>query len=690
VSPRERLILCGELASQSPDKKATRLLLGQEKVGDVNLTLDVLGVEASLARELPPRLEDLLVIAGYVLGADSAVDRGRPWEADQGRRWIRHFRLRVPVNDFEFWSQPAVVKQLESVLGLVSGEHFRFEFVPRRAGGGEQLRLFKSEGPSAAWRDLDTIMLFSGGMDSFGGAVDELLLSKRRVGFVSHESTEMVAGYQRNLVGKLRELAPHAAIPHASVRYRRSDELDAERSQRTRSFLFTALAAVVAGTCGHEGIRFYENGIVSLNLPLSEQVQGSKASRTTHPLVLRGYADLLTHVFERPFAVDNPYLFKTRAEVVDRIVAAGQAELIQATFSCAHPIEATVAQPHCGRCSQCVDRRFALEARGLRWEEDGFVYRHQVFEDPFEDPEARLFITAYITKADEWAAMRSPEDFVEEVGHAGRAILGVVDGAAGGAHEALKALQELHRRHGLDVQRVANEVVGRARQGLHSGDVHPLALPRLLTQPAPGAAPPEGAAAPALEPVPSRIFRRRGELWEVRFDGGATLHLKHTHGMDVICRLFARPGQRVSVFDLDSPDFLERIQTARKHLGPKADRKTAKAIEAQREHLEGRLHEAEEMTDVEAVIDIKRELGELSRYGRRNFKPGGRERLDDPLTTGARDRVRSAYKTAIRNIAEHSPVLAKFLDKHIEGIQTAHATYFHDGGDPWLLEVEKM
>ena len=80
-----------------------------------------------------------------------------------------------------------------------------------------------------------------------------------------------------------------------------------ETTQRSRSFLYAALGYAAASLVGLSRISFYENGIVSLNLPISRQVIGTMATRTTHPLFLERAAELLSKVADQPFAIDNPY-----------------------------------------------------------------------------------------------------------------------------------------------------------------------------------------------------------------------------------------------------------------------------------------------------------------------------------------------------------------------------------------------
>ena len=72
--------------------------------------------------------------------------------------------------------------------------------------------------------------------------------------------------------------------------------------------------AVVARIFDLWRIRFYENGVVSINLPISPQVVGGRATRTTHPQVLNGFSEIFSAIFQKPFAVENPFCWMTKAE----------------------------------------------------------------------------------------------------------------------------------------------------------------------------------------------------------------------------------------------------------------------------------------------------------------------------------------------------------------------------------------
>lgn len=151
---------------------------------------------------------------------------------------------------------------------------------------------------------------------------------------------------------------------HIPVWINKEKNLGREHTQRTRSFLYSALGTVVAESVKAAGVRFFENGVVSLNLPVADEVLRARASRTTHPRALELFSRLYRLVTERHFVVDNPYLFKTKAEVVSTIAKRGAGHLIKYTCSCSRVFFQSKTQWHCGACSQCIDRRIAVFAAG--------------------------------------------------------------------------------------------------------------------------------------------------------------------------------------------------------------------------------------------------------------------------------------------------------------------------------------
>jgi len=89
---------------------------------------------------------------------------------------------------------------------------------------------------------------------------------------------------------------------------------------------------------------------------------GARASRTTHPQALNGFAKLFGLLLQEEFRLENPFIWNTKAEVVNLIGAAGCGDLIKHTVSCIHTLDRTKLHTHCGLCSQCVGRRLATLA----------------------------------------------------------------------------------------------------------------------------------------------------------------------------------------------------------------------------------------------------------------------------------------------------------------------------------------
>ena len=104
-----------------------------------------------------------------------------------------------------------------------------------------------------------------------------------------------------------------------------------EYTQRTRSFLFACLGLVVARMSGKDTFSFYENGVVSINLPLAGDVIGGRATRTTHPKVLRGLEGLFLLLLDRQIRIQTPLQRLTKKEVTQLIEAGGMADLLSKT-----------------------------------------------------------------------------------------------------------------------------------------------------------------------------------------------------------------------------------------------------------------------------------------------------------------------------------------------------------------------
>jgi 7-cyano-7-deazaguanine synthase in queuosine biosynthesis len=355
----ERLVLCGG-AKRTDERSALKLdLTGRSR----NITLRLKDISKKLVKSVPAPLVDLVEIATYVYCADQAISRGGEMGRAMGADWRRSFRFVVPVRNPAFWNRHNVSGALCSTLDFLSEDDFAFEFERAKSPVPFQDYLGLGDDNGHATFNADEVVLFSGGLDSLAGAIEELSTGKR-VALVSHHSSSKIVGCQKQLAAELSKRFPEQVM-HLPVLMTRQETLPApEYTHRSRSFLYAALAFTIAGLFGKTRIRFFENGILSINLPISAQLVGARATRTTHPRVLEHYREFFSAAAGKAIDFDNPFIWKTKGEVVRSIVDRGFGGLIKYTISCTRTYDITKLHTHCGCCSQCIDRRFAVLVGG--------------------------------------------------------------------------------------------------------------------------------------------------------------------------------------------------------------------------------------------------------------------------------------------------------------------------------------
>lgn len=441
----QRVILCGGLTI--PDGETTGASIDLRLAGkDSNIALKISDISRKMVSNIPPVLVDLLEIAAYVYCADQATPRGGSGAKDIGAKWRRQFHFHVPVREPDLWSSETVLAALRNGLGFLSDDEYEFRF-EKMTAPPPVTEYLDFGGDGGAGFQADEVLLFSGGLDSLGGAVQEAVVGKKKVALVSHRSAPKIASRQKELLADLVKYCPSRPF-HVPVWVHKQNSRARDFTQRSRSFLFAALAVVVARIFGLWRIRFYENGVVSVNLPIASQVVGGRATRTTHPQVLNGFSDIFTALFEKPFVVENPFLWLTKAEVVRSIRDAGCGDVIRYTTSCTRVRESETLKTHCGECSQCLSRRFATLAAGCSDQEDPEeMYSLDLLTGARSPGTSRTMIESYVRTAKRIKDM-SDMAFFSEFGESHRVtqhIRGLsVDTAA-------SQLLDLHKRHATEV-----------------------------------------------------------------------------------------------------------------------------------------------------------------------------------------------------------------------------------------------
>lgn len=326
-------------------------LSGQSR-GDVSIIGNpVIDKIRRLGVRIPSQVMDFLTIALAVTAADTFVRR-----SDSEDGWTRQFSVNIPLHEPARWVPLKV--ELERALHFLSGDMWDIEFQeggyppPVPYSQGSRFHLVGING-------LDSVCLFSGGLDSAIGAIDllakgraPLLVSHAYKGDKTHQDQIASA-----LVGRYSRFEVNAA-PHLYAG-------DTDITMRTRSMNFLAFAAV--GACAVKAVSQQEqvdlfvpeNGFISLNAPLTPRRIGTLSTRTTHP----HFIDSIQTIFNSadiPCKIINPYQFKTKGQMASGCQNRQLlATIVDNTVSCSHWKR---SNKQCGICVPCIIRRAALHA----------------------------------------------------------------------------------------------------------------------------------------------------------------------------------------------------------------------------------------------------------------------------------------------------------------------------------------
>jgi hypothetical protein len=443
--PEERhFILCGgaDLGRKRMTPEPLKLKLGKGE-GKEQIHLDVDAITEKMIAKLPPVLHDLLEVATYVYVADQATCRGGTRSFDYGYDWHRRFTFRIPVREHKIWSSTEIRELLEKTLSVASGDTYSFEFVAQKSELFPEFFNFGTE-TEPAYRKYDEVVLFSGGIDSVTGAIDEFVGHSRLPLLVSHQSNNKHIGLQRALHDYMRAITPGRPEPlHVPVKINKDKRLTKDTTQRSRSFVYASLGAIVAHMFELKRARFYENGIVSCNLMWDNQTLQARATRSTHPHVLHWLSTLVSSLLDVDFVFENPYFAKTKTEVCQRLKELHHQVCIESTRSCA---DSTYQKPHnhCGTCSQCIDRRFATLASECQKHDPDRLYKVNVFTNALPTTQDRTMALGFMGFSQKIDSM-TREGFVQACSSEAHQIARHM--GAESTEVALNALYLLHRRH---------------------------------------------------------------------------------------------------------------------------------------------------------------------------------------------------------------------------------------------------
>ena len=445
----ERLFLCAGASKPTGAKYPAKaqevplLLWGDRR----NIEIKMSDITERMGANLLDLYADLLEIATYVYCADQTTPRGGSGSRYLGEGWRRNMNFIIPVRKPGFWSQLKVRDALVETLGFLSDDSYDFCFTKlQKRPSVENYFEFSSEDVTF---DAEEVLLFSGGLDSLGGVVKEVFLDNKPVALVSHRSAPKIAPKQVDLHADVCNRCADSPTPkHIPVWIQKHGWEARDNSQRTRSFLYASLAAIVARMFDRDRIRFYENGVTSLNLPIAEQILGARATRTTHPRSIAGFHKLLSLVSDGSFQVETPFLWKTKTDVLELIKDAGLADLVKYAVSCSHVWGMTKLHTHCGCCSQCIDRRLAVFASDCTEHDPDEMYKTDVFVGQrSEKTQDSVMAESYVRSMRECADLTEVQ-FFSRYGELSR----VIPYVSGNSDVVAEKVFQLYMRNGQQVQ----------------------------------------------------------------------------------------------------------------------------------------------------------------------------------------------------------------------------------------------
>jgi len=468
-----------------------------------------------------------------------------------------------------------------------------------------------------------------------------------------------------------------------------------EVTQRTRPFLFASLGAVVADRLGLPEVALADNGVVSLNLPINEQLIGTTASRSTHPGVLRRFNELARLVFTHPPLVLNPLWALTRTECLALLRDTGLGALVAETNSCSKGRALAPGKRHCGTCSQCIDRRIATTAAGLARFDPAEQYYFDLYRDPLQDGRDRVMALSYVRFALTIEELQDPDALLRRFPQ----LFDAVDPHDPDRAVTRAQLIDLLHRHAHTVLDTLGEEIGRHSTRLIRPNLSPNCLLRLISGPSGTIDQMQTdriiAAAQALEAQkhapPRFLFQRHRDTWTVVFEGHVT-PLPNLRGLHYLNILLKRPNHAIDALDLIrlvqgtgaagdasyAKLSVEQLQAEGLSVTnssglPVADTEALRQYREALADLQEEIMEAEQNHDNERASRLRREqrqiLGEIRRSTRH-----GKIRTRGGDTEKARSAVTHAIESVIKRLALDDQPLADHLRRSIRcGNQFAYA-----------------
>lgn len=350
--------------------------------------------------EIPAIYEDLFVIGISVFALDKRVFRRLFSDC-----WTRDISVNIPLLELDKWT--GTEEKWNRMLAFLTGDNWDVHF--RKSEKVYSLR----ENPNRIHLNLnecDCISLFSGGLDSYCGAI-RLLEDGKSPCLVGHNEYPKLRSKQESFTETFQTIYRNQKVKfvgfsaNSRAPKNKKGEILAgtENTSRGRSLLFLCAGLSIAGILGADiPVYIPENGFIGLNIPLTNSRKGTCSTRTTHPHFLNAFQEILQVVgIKNP--IINFFAHSSKKEVVNSVKdKPAFLRHYEDTISCSHPCLARYKQKgqneypiNCGYCYPCLIRKSSL--LGVKDFKYSYIAETNAFLDEYRNSEKANDLRAVIS-----------------------------------------------------------------------------------------------------------------------------------------------------------------------------------------------------------------------------------------------------------------------------------------------------
>lgn len=310
---------------------------------------------------------DFFLIASIIYGTDVLIPR----KTNSINGWSRELELEIPVEEPSLWQN--IKTDLEKLLNFLTGDFWGFTFVQRTGLDLFIPKNYRNVIPVNP-TSFKKVSLFSGGLDSLVGVIDQLNIPNNKLVFASHYDSK-ANGPKSDQKKVERILHPKYSSNYYMVQTRvdidshtiDGEKIEHENTFRSRSLLFLSIALFLSDSVSEDTpVLIPENGTIALNHPLTPSRRSSCSTRTAHPHFLTELNVLLSKLGYN-HQIINEYEYMTKGEMLAQ--CADMSVMLSASkesCSCAKRgtrkdiRDVPSGTNHCGVCMPCLYRRAAL------------------------------------------------------------------------------------------------------------------------------------------------------------------------------------------------------------------------------------------------------------------------------------------------------------------------------------------